>query len=107
MLNESGQWSDNAIERRQRHGLRAVFKNAYEIVAPFLHPESGWAGHTLTHLAYRVLRENFADLSSEEVHSLVVSAYRAYIDQYPADSEHLPRPAELRQPVLGGRGVAC
>lgn len=88
------------IERRRSHRLRSVFDTAFAMVEPFFAAENGWAGHSLAHLAFRVVRENFAELTGEEVHSLVVSAHRAYIDRYPEVSDHLPRPSELRQSVL-------
>jgi hypothetical protein len=101
----SGQRGVRETERRQSFRLRSVFDSAYEIVEPFLAPESGWVGHSLAHLTYRVVRENFSELTSEEVHSLLVSAHRVYIDRYPENSDHLPRPAELRQSVLRNRVV--
>jgi hypothetical protein len=106
MVKENGGGLSEGGERRQRHRLRLVFDSAYEMVEPFFAPDSGWAGHSLTHLAYRVMRQNFAELSSEEVHSLVVSAHRAYIDRNPDGSDHLPRPSDLRQPVLFNRAAA-
>jgi hypothetical protein len=54
----------------------------------------------LEHLAFRVVRENFLELTSEEVHALVVAAHRVYIQRNPTGSDHLPRPNELRRPKI-------
>ena len=86
-------------ERRLSYRLRSVFDAAFALLEPFFDVEKGWAGPSLEHLAFRLLRENFSELTSEEVHLLVVAAHRAYIDRYPQDSDHLPRPCELRQPL--------
>lgn len=85
-------------ERRRNLGLREIFDTAYAMVEPFLDPDHGWAGHTLEHLAFRVIRENFPQLSGEEVHTLVVAAHRVYIERNPTRSGHLRRPGELRSP---------
>ena len=85
-------------ERRLSYRLRSVFETAFALLEPFFDAEKGWSGPSLEHLAFRLLRENFSELTSKEVHLLVVAAHRAYIDRYPHDSDHLPRPCELRQP---------
>ena len=85
-------------ERRQNLRLRAVFEAAYGLVEPFFDPASGWGGHSLEHLAFRVIRENFPELSSTDVHVLVVAAHRVYIERHPAGSLHLRRPAEIPAP---------
>lgn len=85
-------------ERRQDFRLRAVFDSAYSLVEPFFDPEAGWAGHSLEHLAFRVIRENFPDLSSGDVHVLVVAAHRIYIERHPSASHHLRRPTEIPVP---------
>ena len=90
-------------ERRRSHCLRSVFDTAYSMVEPFFDPTTGWVGPSLALLTFRVVRENFAELTGEEVHSLVVAAHRAYIDRYPDGSDHLPRPGEIRQPFARHR----
>ena len=75
-----------ADERRKNISLREVFDPAYALIEPFLDPNAGWGGHSLEHLAFRVLRENFPVLSASEVHVLVVAAHRVYIDRNPAAS---------------------
>lgn len=94
----SGQQPPVPDERRKDHRLRAVFESAYILVEPFFDPQTGWGGHTLEHLAFRVIRENFPDLSSADVHVLVVAAHRVFIDRHPANSHHLRRPAEIPAP---------
>lgn len=83
-------------ERRRNAKLRSLFDTAYTMIEPFFDPEQGWGGHSLEHLAFRVLRENFGDLSSEEVHTIIVVAHRVYIQKNPGRSSHLRRPDELR-----------
>lgn len=85
-------------ERRQNLHLRNLFETAYAMVEPFFDPETGWGGHSLEHLAYRTLRENFPDLDVGEVHSLVVAAHRVYIQRHPEKSTHLRRPGEIARP---------
>jgi hypothetical protein len=82
-------------ERRQNPALRDLFDTAYALIEPFFDPDTGWGGQSLEHLAFRVLRDNFPDLSGEEVRTVVVAAHRIYIQRYPARSEHLKRPGEF------------
>jgi hypothetical protein len=86
--------------RRQNTKLRTLFDTAYAMIEPFFDPDQGWGGHSLEHLAFRVLRENFPELSGEEVHTIVVAAHRVYIERNPGRSDHLRRPGELRPPHL-------
>jgi hypothetical protein len=90
----------SATERRRNQRLRTVFDTAFVMIEPFFDPAQGWGGHSLEHLAFRVVRENFPELTSEEVHALVVAAHRVYIQRNPAGSDHLPRPDELRRSKL-------
>ncbi len=84
-------------ERRSNLKLRAMFDSAYAMVEPFFDPNAGWGGHSLEHLAFRVLRDNFSDLSSEEIHAIVVAAHRVYIERNPHANDHLKRPGEIRR----------
>jgi len=92
--------NEEASERRRNLRLRTLFDTAFAMIEPFFDPAQGWGGHSLEHLAFRVVRENFPELTSEEVHSLVVAAHRVYIDRNPGRSDHLPRPDELRRPKI-------
>jgi hypothetical protein len=87
-------------ERRQSQRLRAAFDSAFVMIEPFFDPGQGWGGQSLELLAYRIVRENLPELSSEEVHAVVVAAHRVYIERNPQRSDHLPRPSELRQVTL-------
>lgn len=66
----------DASERRRHHRVREIFEEAYPLIAPFFAPENRWANVTLDHLAYRVLRDHYPELSFEEVHVLVVATRR-------------------------------
>jgi len=98
MSHETGHSGPEPVERRHNHPLRALFDTAFALVEPFFDSAKGWAGRSLEHLAFRVLSENFSQLSSAEVHAIVISAHRIYIARHPDASDHLPRPAELCQP---------
>ncbi|HNC51756.1 MAG TPA: hypothetical protein PLO14_05895 [Accumulibacter sp.] len=84
-------------ERRGDPRLRSAFDDAFAMIEPFFDLRQGWSGHSLEHLAYRIVRDNFPDLSVEDVHTVVVVAHRVYIERHPDDSDHLPRPEELRR----------
>lgn len=87
-------------ERRQNLRLRSVFDSAFAMIEPFFDPARGWGGKSLEHLAFRVVRENFTELSGEEVHALVVAAHRIYTQRHPGSSEQLPGSDDLRQPRI-------
>lgn len=91
--------SDTATEseRRLSPHLRSRFADVFTMIAPFFDPAQEWGGHSLEHLAFHVVRDNFPDLDSDEVHALVVAAHRVYIERNPRSSKHLPRPGERPQ----------
>ncbi|THF60675.1 hypothetical protein [Pseudothauera rhizosphaerae] len=68
-------------ERRSYHYVREIFDQAYELIGPFFARENRWGNATLDHLAYRVLRENYPQLSFEEVYVLVVASKRVYTER--------------------------
>ena len=68
-------------DRRRNPELRARFEEAYRIVEPFFEAENEWSGHSLDHMAYRVLREQMPSLSQDEVHVIVVAAARVFQSQ--------------------------
>lgn len=68
----------DGTERRKYHHVRAIFEDACQLISPFFAKENRWGNATLDHLAYRVLRENYPELSFEEVHVLVVAAKRVF-----------------------------
>lgn len=65
-------------DRRRYHRVREIFDEAYVLIAPFFAKENRWANSTLDHLAYRVVRDHYPELSAAEVHVLVVAAQRVY-----------------------------
>jgi hypothetical protein len=66
-------------ERRGNWRLRETFDAAFVLVEPFFDPKNSWAGHSLEHFAFRVMREHYPDLSSDEVHVFVTAAKRIYL----------------------------
>ncbi len=71
---------DPILERRHHHRVREIFAEAYTLILPFFSAENRWANLTLDHLAYRIVREHYPELSSDEVHVLVVAVKRVHAD---------------------------
>lgn len=65
-------------ERRQQQELREVFDSAYPLVEPFFDPASSWGGQTLEHLAYRVMREHYPQVSGDQIYVFIAAAKRVY-----------------------------
>jgi hypothetical protein len=76
------------VERRIHPRLRELFERAYDLVLPFFDPVNRWGDASLDHLAYRVLRENFPQLSSEEVEEVVLAAHRVYVTRHAPSGRH-------------------
>ncbi len=70
-------------ERRQYPNIREIFAEACALILPFFSSENRWANETLDHLAYRVVREHYPDLSPNEVHVLVTAARRIHAGDRP------------------------
>lgn len=70
--------NQDSTDRRQNPRLRQVFDEVYESIAPFFDPKNSWGSKPLDHLAFRVVRQNYPDLSQDEVHQLVSAAARVY-----------------------------
>lgn len=79
---------DERAERRRRYRLRAVFDSAFMMLESFFDPAAGWGGRPLQHLVFRIVRENFPELTSEEVHSMIGALQRAYMDRTAATRDH-------------------
>lgn len=92
---------EDSSGRRQNHHLRFVFDTAFSMIEPFLDAGAGWPAHSLSHLSFRILRDNFSELSGAELHSFVVALHRAYVERNPQRSDHLVRPDELYPPTCG------
>lgn len=80
LMNPSASPPTGIQERRKFLRVREIFEQAYELIAPFFAKENRWGNATLDHLAYRVVRENYPELSFEEVHVLVVASRRVYTE---------------------------
>lgn len=68
-------------DKRQHLQLRSVFDNAYMLVEPFFDPNNQWGGKTLEHLAFRVMREHFPQVSSDEIYVFIEAAKRVYAER--------------------------
>ena len=68
-------------DRRQALHLREIFAGAYELVAPFFDPANSWNGQSLELLAFRVMRENYPKISSDEIHVFLSAAKRVYLER--------------------------
>ena len=65
-------------ERRRYDHVREIFAEASALIAPFFAKENRWGNSTLDHLAYRVIRDRYPELTFEEVHVLIVASRRVY-----------------------------
>ncbi|MFN4063449.1 hypothetical protein GO613_00710 [Azoarcus communis] len=74
------QTAQDQPDRRQYHRVREIFEEAYVMIEPFFAKENRWANVSLDHLAYRVVRDHYPELSAIEVHVLVMAAHRVYVD---------------------------
>lgn len=70
--------AENEAERRSNPRLRAVFAEAYDVLAPFFDPANQWAGQSLEHFAYHALRDRFPQLTKGDVLILVIAAQRVF-----------------------------
>jgi len=68
-------------DRRQALQLRDIFAGAYDLVAPFFDPANSWNGQSLELLAFRVMRENYPKISSDEIHVFLSAAKRVYLER--------------------------
>ena len=68
-------------ERREQLQLREVFDSAYPLVEPFFDPANSWGGQTLEHLAFRVMREHYPQVSGDEIYVFISAAKRVYSER--------------------------
>ncbi len=73
-MSESG----SPEERRQHHGIRAIFPAACEALRPFFDQANRWEGQSHEHLAYRTLKELFPELNAQESFIVVSTAKRLF-----------------------------
>lgn len=72
---------DRPAERRKNLALREKFEGAYVLIGPFFDPANNWNGQALQHLAFRVMRENYPEISSDEVYVFLTAAKRVYLER--------------------------
>jgi hypothetical protein len=77
----AAQPSPAPAERRVHARLREIFEEALELVRPFFESNEIWCGVPLGHLAQRMLRERYPDLTAEEIYVFVTAAKRVYAAQ--------------------------
>ncbi len=68
-------------ERRQYHHLREIFEDAYIIALPFLDPKQGLGGIPMVRHAYIRLREEYPELSQQEIAILVPALERVFAER--------------------------
>jgi len=51
---------------------------AYEAIRPFFNPKTQWGHCGQEHLAYHTLKDNFPELSAQDVFLIVVTARRIF-----------------------------
>jgi len=61
--------------------LREVFDSAYPLVEPFFDSANSWGGQTLEHLAFRVMREHYPQVSGDEIYVFISAAKRVYSER--------------------------
>lgn len=88
-------------ERRVDSRLRSIFDSVYVQIEPFFDPANNWGGHSLEHLAFRVVRENHPELSREEVHQIIVAATRVFHSHHPHLAGQVPSVEEIKAKLLG------
>ena len=71
----------NPAERRQNSQLRELFEEAYKLIEPFLDPSNSWGGKTLEFLAFRVMREKYPQIGSDEIQVFLSAAKRVHNDR--------------------------
>ena len=71
-------------DRRSAVHIRAIFDQALHVVEPFFDRRNAWFGVGLEHLAYRVLRERYPELTTSEIHVFIVAARRVFAERQAA-----------------------
>lgn len=94
----------NGQERPDRRGnskLRNVFDAVYVQIEPFFDPKNTWGGHSLEHLAFRVVRDSHPELTQQEVHQVIVAATRVFHSRNPHMAGKVPSVEEIKDKLLG------
>ena len=58
--------------------LALIFEEVFLLVEPCFEPNNCWGGQALEHLAFRALREQYPDLSGDELVLLLTAVRRVY-----------------------------
>ncbi len=58
--------------------LLTIFEAVYLLIEPFFDPKNSWNGQPQEHLCFRTLRENYPDLSGEQIVVLISEVRRKY-----------------------------
>ena len=74
-------------ERRQHPELRTLFEEAYARVESCFDPKQTWGGLPLEHLAFRMLREAYPQMSSQDARLLVGALLRVYKERHSAPAK--------------------
>jgi len=88
-------------DRRGNSKLRNVFDAVYVQIEPFFDPKNSWGGHSLEHLAFRVVRDSHPELSQQEVHQVIVAATRVFHSRHPHMAGQVPSAEEIKNKLLG------
>lgn len=78
-INAAAAFIDRPTERRKNLELREIFEGAYALIGPFFDPANNWNGQALQHLAFRVMREKYPGISSDDIYVFLAAAKRVYL----------------------------
>jgi len=67
-------------DKRVSPHLRVVFETACRITAPFFDPAQGWGGKSLTMYARQALREEYPNLTQQDIAILFAAVQRFHRD---------------------------
>jgi len=80
-MNVAADLAGRTTERRNNLELREIFEGAYALIGPFFDPANNWNGQVLQHLAFRVLRDNYPEISSDDIFVFLAAAKRVYVER--------------------------
>ena len=86
-MTEKPQEAGDRPDRRVNTRLRQIFDEGLTLIEPFFDPDKAWGGNSLEYLAFRVMRENYPELSQDEVRTFVMAAKRVYGEKHSADRQ--------------------
>ena len=74
----AGNVSASRQDQRLNEQLRPIFEAACLLIEPFFDPSNSWSGQPLEHFSFRALRDQYPDLSREQIVTLISDARRVY-----------------------------